>query len=580
MQGTALIFIIFLFSTVVVVFSLWWNFSLRKEIDRKEEDTKHRMYELAVLKELGDRISYSLNIEKIADIITGSLGQLIEYDVSAYMILEPDKVFINIDLKNPVSADFINEMRKRMFESVSALLGKDFSATKREEVTTGAIVSSEEKDIVQSFFNIPLVIGDEVVGVLTVADRRGGLYKENEMTIFYKIVAQASRAVSRLREAVMKEEEKISAMIETIRDGIVMTDRDYRVIVANPSAKALAGLKKEERLTIFDIIKATEGSIDVRGRLEESMKIGRTFTIADVLVKDQVFEIFVAPVKAGVGEGIEALGGVIIFHDVSGEKAAERMREDFVSMMVHELRSPLDGIKKMGEFINSDAAICKDEGALREYMHMIYDSSSDMLDLVNDLLDVAKSEAGKFDIDPRPTNLRQIIAERIKFFETVAKSDEVELASLFGEHVPDEVFVDPGRIAQVLNNLISNALKFTAPGGKVMIQTLFHRKGTNVAAEASAAGVEWFVKDGDDVLKDHPDCIVMAVTDTGEGISEKSKGMLFNKFKQFEASAKSSKRGTGLGLVIAKAIVEAHEGKIGVDSREGVGSTFYFTIKQ
>jgi len=285
----------------------------------------------------------------------------------------------------------------------------------------------------------------------------------------------------------MKEEEKISAMIETIRDGIVMTDRDYRVIVANPSAKALAGLKKEERLTIFDIIKATEGSIDVRGRLEESMKIGRTFTIADVLVKDQVFEIFVAPVKAGVGEGIEALGGVIIFHDVSGEKAAERMREDFVSMMVHELRSPLDGIKKMGEFINSDAAICKDEGALREYMHMIYDSSSDMLDLVNDLLDVAKSEAGKFDIDPRPTNLRQIIAERIKFFETVAKSDEVELASLFGEHVPDEVFVDPGRIAQVLNNLISNALKFTAPGGKVMIQTLFHRKGTNVAAAASVA---------------------------------------------------------------------------------------------
>lgn len=580
MQTTASIFIIIGVAIVVAVGSLWWSFRLKCEIKKKEEETKRRMYELAILKELGDRISYSLNIEKIVDIITGSLSQLIRYDVSAYTILEPEKVFVKIDLANPVSGNFINEVKRRMIASLSALLGKDISDEKREEVTTGAIISSDTKDTVRSFFNIPLVIGDDVVGVLTVASRQEGLYRESEMTILYKIVAQASRAVTRLRETVAREEEKISAMIETIQDGIVMTDRDFRVIVANPPAKRVSGFEKDQKISIFDIMKATQGSIDVRRKLEESMKLGKVSIASDVIIKDRVYQIFVAPVNDDSGEENEVIGGVIIFHDISKEKAAERMREDFVSMMVHELRSPLDGIKKMGELIKDEEEILSDKKTLREYMQMIYDSSSDMLDLVNDLLDVAKSEAGEFNIDPRPTNLKDIIDGRIKFFETVARNGELDLTSMFGEHVPNDVFVDPNRMSQVLNNLISNALKFTAPGGKVVIQTLFHRRGTDIASEAREAGIEWFINDHDDYLKSHPDCIVVAVTDSGEGISEKSKRMLFNKFKQFEASARSSKRGTGLGLVIAKAIVEAHGGMIGVDSREGTGSTFYFTIKQ
>jgi len=580
MQTTASIFIIIGVAIVVAVGSLWWSFRLKCEIKKKEEETKRRMYELAILKELGDRISYSLNIEKIVDIITGSLSQLIRYDVSAYTILEPEKVFVKIDLANPVSGNFINEVKRRMIASLSALLGKDISDEKREEVTTGAIISSDTKDTVRSFFNIPLVIGDDVVGVLTVASRQEGLYRESEMTILYKIVAQASRAVTRLRETVAREEEKISAMIETIQDGIVMTDRDFRAIVANPPAKRVSGSEKDQKISIFDIMKATQGSIDVRRKLEESMKLGKVSIASDVIIKDRVYQIFVAPVNDDSGEENEVIGGVIIFHDISKEKAAERMREDFVSMMVHELRSPLDGIKKMGELIKDEEEILSDKKTLREYMQMIYDSSSDMLDLVNDLLDVAKSEAGEFNIDPRPTNLKDIIDGRIKFFETVARNGELDLTSMFGEHVPNDVFVDPNRMSQVLNNLISNALKFTAPGGKVVIQTLFHRRGTDIASEAREAGIEWFINDHDDYLKSHPDCIVVAVTDSGEGISEKSKRMLFNKFKQFEASARSSKRGTGLGLVIAKAIVEAHGGMIGVDSREGTGSTFYFTIKQ
>lgn len=575
----ALLTIIASFSILIGGYSYWRSKRLEHHAAAHEAESKRRMYELAILKEIGDRAGYSLNTQKIVDVITGSLNQFLNYSTVSYMLLKPGKILFKADLEAPVSREFIDDIRERMKASLSALLDKNLDGMTIDETITGAMVG-ESSDPVRSFFNIPLVIGGNAVGVLTVAHIKSGLYQEEEMTILYKIVNQASQAVTRLEEVVKAEEGKLNAMVESMNDGIVMTDRDYRIAVVNPAAKFIIGLPNKKEITIFDFIDNLEGKFDIKGKLEESILLGKMFAGQDIAIGGGIFQIFVSPVRRNETPlKREIVGGVVIFHDVTKERAAEKMRDQFTSMIVHELRSPLGNMKKIGEIMHEES-IRQDKKVYDEYVSMLYQSSSEMLAIVNDLLDVAKLEAGKFEVSKRKTNIKDLIEERIKVFDTTSRDAKIELVRVFGGDISSEEEFDPLRISQVLSDLISNAIKFSHPGGKVFVQAFVHHKGRIVEEEASAAGVNWFKDEREKLPKDYDDALIIAVTDTGEGISKENIGKLFNKFAQFGSGTRADKpKGTGLGLVIVKGIVEAHGGLCGVVSEEGIGSTFYFTIK-
>jgi len=575
----ALVTIIAACSILIGAYSYWKSKKLSRDIVASETELKSRMYELSILKELGDKIGYSLNVQKIVDVITGSLNQFIDYSTVSYMLVDPAKIVFKADLQSSVSRQFVDDIKNRMRDSLSALLDKKLDTIPVEEALTGAMLK-ESNEPVRSFFNIPLVIGGNVVGVLTVAHIKPGLYHEEEMTILYKIVNQASQAVTQLEEVVKTEEGKLNAMVESMGDGIVMTDKDYRVAVVNPAAKFIIGLPNKNDVTIFDFIDHLEGKFDIRGKLEESITLGKIFSADEVAIGGGFFQILVAPVKGSHGtiKG-ETVAGVVIFHDVTKERQVEKMRDQFTSMIVHELRSPLGNMKKIGEIMKEES-IRQDKKAYDEYVQMFSQSSSDMLDIVNDLLDVAKLEAGKFEVSKRKANIKEIIEDRIKFFDTTSRSAKIELAGVFGREIPVDVLLDPLRISQVLSNLISNAIKFSRPGSKVFVQAFMHRNGQDLEREAAEAGISWFKDIENKLPNDYADTLVIAITDTGEGISKENRSKLFNKFEQFGSGNRADKpKGTGLGLVIVKGIIEAHGGTIGVVSEEGIGSTFYFTIK-
>ncbi len=585
MVPSELLPIIFIFAALyvaVVLFSYWGLRRMKRDVLEQGRDAKRHMYEIAILKEIGDRTGYSLNIQKILDVIVGSLNQFLEYSAVSYMLLGPAKIVFKVDLDESVSPQFIKDIRMRMLGALSALSGRDLAGTEVEETITGAIMLDMATGPVQSYFNIPLVIDEQLVGVLTVSNTKPGLYKESEMEILYKIVNQASQAVTKLEEVVKTEQGKIAAMLESMVEGVVMTDRDYRVIAANPAIKSIIGHTLESAPTIFDFMDAFKGTVDIKSKLEEAIKLDKVLTVEEVFFNNKYYQVVVSPVRSNIGathttkEGI--LGGVVIFHDITPEKEAEKMRNDFISMMVHELRSPLGNIKKIGEMMMS-TKVLEDKKASGEYVSMLYESSSSMLDLVNDLLDVARLEAGKFDVDKQPVDIKKIIAERVNFFDTSAQGRGVALRLFAPEEVSFEAMADAKRVMQVVNNLLSNALNYTAKGGTVVVSCFVHKKGADVGDEARSKGAPW-VDDNMSVDTTFiPDSIVVAVTDTGEGITEENIGKLFNKFTQFVASARNSEHnGTGLGLVIVKGIVDAHGGIVGVGSKQGTGSTFYFTI--
>ncbi len=547
-------------------------------LEKREKDVSRRMYELAILKELGDRIGYSLDVQQIIDIITNSLHQFIEYSAVSYMLLEPEKVIFKMHLENSVHRRFVNDVRDRMLGSLGALLDREFDKKNVEEILSGAIIIEELEEPVRSFFNIPLVIDEKVVGVLTVADTKEGLYKEEEMTILYKIIQQASKAVTSLQGVVKTEQEKVNAMVESMEDGVVMTDADYRILVINPAAKRVIGQEKKTDITIFDFIDNLGGKMDIRGRLEESVKLKKTYASERFQMREKFYQSFVFPVKtmSVLNEG-DVLGGVVIFHDVTREVELERVRDDFTSMIVHELRTPLSGIQKASELLQTPTK--KKKVATKQYVDIIYQNSSSMLDLVNDILDAAKLQAGKFEINRESANITDVIENRVSFFNISAAEKKIRFVVAVSDDVPKDVHFDIQRIKQVLNNLISNALKFTAAGGSVSVVAFMHEVGISVNMEIDKMGVSLPEPLSEEQFVTLPKSLVVAVVDTGVGISAANIPVLFSKFKQLDNKAiVPSIRGTGLGLAIARGILEGHGGVVGVVSKMDAGSAFYFAL--
>lgn len=572
------IIIIAIIFTGIGSYAYWQSRRLKISLEKREQETNRRMYELAILKELGERIGYSLDMRQIADVITGSLHQFIEYSAVSYMLLGGEKILFNVHLEKSVHRGFIDEVRNRMLQSLSALLDKQFNPDQVDELLSGAILAENVEEQVRSFFNIPMVIGDKVVGVLTVAHTEAGLYKEEELTILYKIINQASQAITKLQEVVKTEQSKMNAMVESMADGIVMTDTDYRIMAANPSAKKTIGIDEKKEIDIFDFIDKLGGKFDIKGRLEESVKLNKSYASDKILLGDKFYQFFVFPVKSSMAiyEG-KVLGGVVIIHNVTKEMEVEKMREDFTHMIVHELRSPLDSIRKISEVLR-DGKVKHSSKGDKEYLQMIHHNSSRMLELVSNILDLAKLEAGKFEIRKTPSDIKDIIKNRVDFFDLYAKDVKIKLNFIFDKGLPTSADFDPEGIKQVLNNLISNAVKFSKSGGVVNIYAFQHKLGSKLSDEFKEVGGSISLQFPDDSVKDVSVALVVAVSDNGIGISKDGISQLFNKFKQLGGASSGIKKGTGLGLAIAKGIVEGHGGKIGIVSEEGVGSVFYFML--
>ncbi|MDB5098104.1 MAG: sensor signal transduction histidine kinase [Cyanobacteria bacterium RYN_339] len=224
----------------------------------------------------------------------------------------------------------------------------------------------------------------------------------------------------------------------------------------------------------------------------------------------------------------------------------DRYKDEFLSVISHELRTPLN-------FIMGFSSLLQDEvvGPLNpqqlDYMGKILNGADRMLMLVNDLLDFAKLQAGKFDMDCHPTPYAPLVMDVVATMEPLAEDKDIRLRTEVD--VPMLPYLDGPRVIQVLTNLLSNAIKFTPAHGEVHIT-------------ARVEGQE----------------LVTEVTDTGLGIEEQDLPKVFEKFKQLDMTATRQAGGTGLGLSISKALVEAHGGQIGVTSVPGQGSTFWYRL--
>jgi two-component system phosphate regulon sensor histidine kinase PhoR len=239
-------------------------------------------------------------------------------------------------------------------------------------------------------------------------------------------------------------------------------------------------------------------------------------------------------------------GSLLLVQDLTRIRRLETVRRDFVSNLSHELRTPLASLKALAETLQEGAL--DDPPAARRFVDQIQIEVDALTQMVHELLELSKIESGRFSLDLSPISASDLLHSAARRMQVQAERARLTLRVESVEALP-KVEVDSQRLEQVLVNLIHNAIKFTRPGGEVVL-----------CAEPVPGEVRF------------------AVRDTGAGIPADEVSRIFERFYRVDKSRTGS--GTGLGLSIAKHIVEAHRGRIWAESREGEGSTFYFTIPQ
>ncbi|MEW6731331.1 MAG: hybrid sensor histidine kinase/response regulator [Acidobacteriota bacterium] len=229
------------------------------------------------------------------------------------------------------------------------------------------------------------------------------------------------------------------------------------------------------------------------------------------------------------------------------EKALQQLQADFIAMLIHDLKSPLTAICGFAELL-----LRRRFGEVNEQQARCLQSSltagHKMLTIINDALDLSKFEAGQFVLSKRPVNLGEVLVSCFERLQPIAEQHGIEMVLELVDELP-VLEADDIKLDQVVTNLLSNALKFTPPSGKVRL---------TARRTADASGIE------------------VAVRDSGPGIAEEEQHLLFQKYRQTSTSRLA--KGTGLGLAICKSIIEAHEGRIWVESDPSRGSRFAFTI--
>ena len=355
-----------------------------------------------------------------------------------------------------------------------------------------------------------------------------------ELESLSSVVASLVATFSSQHATLESERLRLATVLDQITDGVLIADATGLIQFANPAAGRLFQFGNPLKHSIAEVVRNHQ-LVEAWRRCQQTRQMQSESV--EVPTRHQYLQLVVIPDQ-------HTSGSLLLVQDLTRIRRLETMRRDFVSNLSHELRTPLASLKALAETLQEGAL--DDPPAARQFVDQIQIEVDALTQMVNELLELSKIESGRFSLD-------RSLAAAIDLLHSAARRMQVQAEraniSLRVEGVDDlpKVEVDSQRLEQVLINLIHNAVKFTRPGGEVVL-----------CAELAPGEVRF------------------AVRDTGVGIPADEVPRIFERFYRVDKSRTG--RGTGLGLSIAKHIVEAHKGKIWAESTEGQGSTFYFTI--
>jgi len=354
------------------------------------------------------------------------------------------------------------------------------------------------------------------------------------------------------RRTISVERNKLEIILSGVTDAVVAVDLSRNIVLFNKAAEQLTGFTAQQVLgkplaaaiKVFD--RDTEVPVGTYCPVRKDAFEGVVFVKENLkILGSKSRERFMDLVVGQIKEGAEVnLGCILTIHDVTEKLLVEKMKSEFVSIAAHQLRTPLSALKwAVSLLMNGDVGrISKEQ---KEIIGKAYETNERMIVLVNDLLNAARIEEGRMISQPSFIDVSEVIQSTLADLQAKKKEKNFKIAFEAPKESLPKVFVDEEGLKLVVQNLVENAFQYTRPGGDITI--LCAIQNGNVA---------------------------FSVQDSGIGIPEQEKERVFTKFFRGENAVRMETRGSGLGLFIARKIVEAHGGKIWFESKEGYGTTF------
>lgn len=506
-----------------------------------------------LLTTISDVIGRSLDQQRILEAALTTIAALMRAPVAIARVLDaPGTSLVQVkEIGVPPQADFPVRVPARdgllgaVLESGAWLLLDDASADPR--------LSHAERQLDQrSFLVAPLRIQMQTIGVLALAAPQPGYFSLDDAELLTSASLQVGAALERaqLHQIVAEKEQLLSYsmdQLENVRDPIITLDLQGHITWLNRAAEEVVGYARAGLLEhpFTELVAPQDSSALLAALLSPADNASICeVTLMTANGREAPLEMRVTPlVRAGRRVGAQLVG-----RDVRQRRQLERDKESFLVSVSHDLQSPLSAIMGYSEFLLSGAA-----GHLTDtqtqFVEVIVQSCRHQLALLHDLLEISRLESPHFELEKNWVWLDQ----RLSWFAQAALPGALEKQVDLRVHLEDNlppVWADPSRIERVITNLISNAIKYTNPGGRVDVRA---------------------ARDADNQM------VRVAVSDTGVGIEPEDLPRLFDKYQRGRL-AKSNSESTGLGLHIARDIIEAHGGRIGVESVPGRGSKFWFTL--
>lgn len=390
------------------------------------------------------------------------------------------------------------------------------------------------------------------IGWLTSKDE--SVYLANSLSRLINQEKQHEKELEQSKAITEQEKAKAEAILKSIGDGVFAVDLEGKIMLMNAAAEDLSGFTFNEAKgkyykEVFRFVKEKNPSSLYPSFIEDVIKTGEIITLENhtMLINRQGVKIPISDSAAPIKDESGGVSGcIVVIHNATRERQLEQAKDEFISIVAHQLRSPLGSIRWNIEMILRQPNI---PDKFSNKIKRIYQSNQRLINLVNDLLNVSIIEQGMVKEIPRPTDVLKVLRSAVLEMETEAQKHKVVIAIQSQEkHIP-KVMIDPKRLREVIQNLLSNAIKYNVSGGKTKF-----------------------------VVAHIGDNIKISVSDQGIGIPKEDQPRLFSKFYRADNAVRRDTTGSGLGLFVVKSYVERWGGNISFESTENKGTTFYIEL--